>query len=202
MFDLKYARVVHTHTHVAVKTHSSRSFRHYCGKLVMEGESTWGAILLYCMCVSSAELRGTMTGKRLAGGEWGVSTQRVCIQTLINSVLPSSLPGIPAFLGHMPVTWMVCISLCVWKHHNMSPAFVFVLSPTLTWHACPPMSDFVKRPEATEWIIITLCSAWTLVPQTRVFIDCIHKQTTTRSPSSSCSSLCATHSLWVLSFLY
>lgn len=135
MFDWKYVWAVHTHTpthtlqykHTVVALSDTTAVNLSWRENLFEGPSS-------CMCVSLAELRGTMTGKKPTGGEWGVSTQRVCIQTLINSVLLSSLPGTPAFLGHMPVTWMVCISacvcvLCVWKHHNMSPAFVFVLSP-------------------------------------------------------------------------
>ena len=69
---------------------------------------------------------------------------------------------------HVCVRVCVCVCVCICEQRNITVTIVCSCAPPppppSAWHACPPVSGFVKHPEATGWSIITLCSPWTHVP--------------------------------------
>lgn len=137
-------RAVRTHTlaHVAVKTvvalSDTTAVNLSWRQNLFEGPS--------CMCVSLAELRGTMTGKKATGGEWGVSTQRVCIQALINSALLSSLAFLPSWDTCQFHGWCVFL-VCVCGSTIICHQRLFLCSP-------PPSPGTPALPCQISWSVL------------------------------------------------
>lgn len=155
------------------------------------GGSSYLEAILLCVCVFPwLNCRKTMTGRKQAGGEWGVRALRVCIQALINSAA-SSLTGMPAFSEHMPVTRCVHLWLCVCASvvMSLSAAFVPTPLPSARLARLPSGVSFCEAHQShrmeRNYPLLTLNPG---PPKTRAFSHCIHKQTSSSSPI-------ATHSL-------
>lgn len=116
---------------------------------------------------------------------------RVCIQALINSAassLPpwhSCLPGAHASYTD-GVYLRVCACVCVCKHRDIT---VTVVCSCALPH--PPSARLARLPSCVRFCEASRSHrmehnypllAVNPCPQTRAFLDCIHKQTSTHSP--------------------